>query len=57
MIANPDYSGYFPALLSEILDFFATGQSPIDAAQTIEIAALVEAGIKALDEKNVWHNL
>ena len=57
MIANPDCSGYFPALLSEILDFFATGQSPIDAAQTIEIAALVEAGIKALDEKNVWHNL
>ena len=57
MIINQDCSNYFPILLSEILDFFATGKSPIDAAQTIEIAALVAAGIKALEAKNVWHNL
>ena len=57
MILNPDCTDYFPILLSEILDFFATGKSPINAAQTIEIAALVSAGIKALDAKNVWHNL
>ncbi len=57
MIVNPQCSDFFPVLLSEILDFFATGKSPIDAAQTIEIAALVAAGIKALEAKDVWHNL
>ena len=57
MIVNPPCSDFFPILLSEILDFFATGKSPIDTAQTIEIAALVAAGIKALEAKNVWHDL
>lgn len=44
MIVNPQCSDFFPILLSEILDFFTTGKSPIDTAQTIEIAALVAAG-------------
>ena len=57
MIVNPQCSDFFPILLSEILDFFATGKSPIDTAQIIEIAALVAAGIKALEAKNVWHDL
>lgn len=57
MIVNPQCSDFFPILLSEILDFFATGKSPIDTAQTIEIAALVAAGIKALEAQNVWHDL
>lgn len=57
MIVNPQCSDFFPILLSEILDFFTTGKSPIDTAQTIEIAALVAAGIKALEAKNVWHDL
>ena len=57
MIVNPQCSDFFPILLSENLDFFATGKSPIDTAQTIEIAALVAAGIKALEAKNVWHDL
>ncbi len=57
MIVNPQCSDFFPILLSEILDFFATGKSPIDTAQTIEIAALVAGGIKALEAKNVWHDL
>lgn len=57
MLVNPQCSDFFPILLSEILDFFATGKSPIDTAQTIEIAALVAAGIKALEAKNVWHDL
>ncbi len=50
-------SNFFPALLSEILDFFATGRSPIDKAETVEIAALVAAGIRALEARNVWHDL
>ena len=57
MIVNPQCSDFFPILLSEILDFFATGKSPIDAAQTIEIATLVAAGVKALEARNVWHDL
>ncbi len=57
MIVNPQCSDFFPILLSEILDFFATGKSPIATAQTTEIAALVAAGIKALEAKNVWHDL
>ena len=53
----PQCSEFFETLLSEILDFFATGKSPVDSAETIEIAALLEAGVKAIGEKGVWHTL
>lgn len=37
----------FENLLDAILEFFATGVSPIDPAETIEIAAIREAAIRA----------
>lgn len=38
----------FPNLLAAVLDFFATGKSPIATAETIEIAALLDASVRAL---------
>lgn len=44
----------FPNLIDEILRFFETGVSPIDPAQTIEIAGILEAGIKGLKTPCEW---
>jgi hypothetical protein len=37
-----DYAGYRP-LVVEIVKFFRTGQAPVDAKETIEIYAFMEA--------------
>ncbi len=37
----------FPALLADMMDFFATGVSPIPEAETLEIVALLEAAVKS----------
>ena len=48
---------FFPNLLAAILDFFATGKSPVDRAETIEIAALVRAAIDAQATPDRWVDL
>ncbi len=45
-----DSSRMFPTLLGKILEFFKTGISPIPSCETIEIAALREAALKAAEE-------
>jgi hypothetical protein len=45
---------FFPGLMEAILEFFATGRSPIPAEETIEIMALYEAGVKALKTPDRW---
>ena len=45
---------FFPNLLAAILDFFATGKTPVDRAETIEIAALVRAAIDAQKTPDRW---
>lgn len=45
---------FFDRFLDGMLEFFNTGVSPIPSAQTLEIAALVETGIKALGMPDTW---
>jgi hypothetical protein len=44
----------FPRLIHAILDFFESGRPPVPAAETLEIMALIEAGRKALAQRDVW---
>ena len=43
-------SGMFETLLEQILDFYTTGRSPIAKEETIEVAAIREAALKAQAE-------
>ena len=45
---------FFPRFIDQMLEFFNTRQAPIDPRQTLEIAALIEAGVAALETPNVW---
>ncbi len=47
-------SDFFPMFIEAMLEFFATGKSCIAQEETIEIAALVETGIKALTAMDQW---
>jgi predicted dehydrogenase len=46
--------GFFPRFIEALLTFFCTGVSPIPITQTLEIAALLEAGAAALTSPNTW---
>jgi len=50
-------SDFFPNLIAAMLDFFATGVSPINCSETIEISAIVAAGVRALKSPGVWVNI
>lgn len=43
----PTATNMFPHLLDNILDFYSTGISPIKEADTLEVAAIREAAVKA----------
>lgn len=45
---------FFTRFIDDMLEFFETRQSPIPQAQTLEIAALIEAGQAALETPDVW---
>ncbi|HEY3265369.1 MAG TPA: Gfo/Idh/MocA family oxidoreductase [Armatimonadota bacterium] len=45
---------FFPRFIDRMLEFFNTRLAPIDPRQTLEIAALIEAGVAALETPNVW---
>ena len=45
---------FFPNFIEAMLQFFSTGIPCVDSRETIEIAALVETGIKALDSMDQW---
>lgn len=45
---------FFPRFIEAMLRFFDTGQPLVPEAQTLEIAALVEAGTKALAKPDKW---
>lgn len=47
-------AGFFEAFIEEMLRFFLTGKNPIPRAQTLEIAALIEAGIRARTKPDAW---
>ncbi|MHB0936056.1 MAG: Gfo/Idh/MocA family oxidoreductase [Armatimonadota bacterium] len=44
-------------LVDAMLAFFATGESPIPVAETLEVAALTEAGLAALKMPFTWVNV
>lgn len=48
---------FFPNLLASILDFFATGNTPVDRKETIEIAALLRTAIDAQKTPDQWVKL
>lgn len=45
---------FFPQFIDRMLEFFSTSASPVPEAETIEIAALLEAGGRALDRPGQW---
>ncbi len=43
----PGATDMFPRLIDSMLDFYATGASPVPEAETVEVAAIREAAMKA----------
>jgi len=48
---------FFPRFVEAMLDFFDSGVSLIPEAQTLEVAALTEAGLTALRSRDTWVNV
>ena len=57
MINQPAQNNTFQNLLNSILTFFAGGPTPVDRAETIEIAKLLEYSILAEKKNGVWIDL
>jgi hypothetical protein len=53
-ITIPTMGDFFPRFIDDMLEFFKTGVSPIDPRETLEIAALIEAGQTALNTPDNW---
>lgn len=53
-ITIPSMGDFFPRFIDDMLDFFKTGVSRINPCETLEIAALIEAGQAALSTPDVW---
>ena len=49
-----DMPDFFPRFIEAMLKFFDTGESVIPLEQTLEIAAILEAGTAALKTPNQW---
>ena len=45
---------FFPKFIDAMLEFFETGKAPFPAEQTLAVAAILEAGIKATGNKDKW---
>lgn len=50
-------SDFFAALLRDILRFYESGTISFDTAETVEVMAVREAALKALDTPNTWISL
>ncbi|MBR2427780.1 MAG: Gfo/Idh/MocA family oxidoreductase [Lentisphaeria bacterium] len=57
MVNQPTQSRTFNNLLDSIMTFFAGGPNPVDRAETIEIATLLEQSILAKDKDGIWIDL
>jgi len=49
-----EMTDFFPLFIEAMLDFFDTEKSPVPREQTLEIAALIEAGSTALKKQDTW---
>jgi len=47
-------SDYFTQFVGQMLEFFKSGVPQIDKRETLEIAALIEAGQAALGTPDIW---
>ncbi|MBN1674233.1 MAG: Gfo/Idh/MocA family oxidoreductase [Kiritimatiellae bacterium] len=45
---------FFPRFIEAMLAFFDTGQSPVPPGETLEIMALLEAGVAAREKRDEW---
>jgi GFO/IDH/MocA oxidoreductase family protein len=45
---------FFPRLIDAMLEFFVTGVPPVPKKQTLAVATILQAGIKALNKKDTW---
>lgn len=50
-------SAYFENFIKEMIKFFETGEIPVSHAQTIDVIAIREAGIKAMLNPHEWVNV
>lgn len=57
MINIPAHTRTFNNLLDNILMFFAGGANPVERAETLEIATLLEASIEAEKKTGIWIEL
>ena len=47
-------SDFFALFIDAMIKFFDTGETPVTPEQTIDVIAVREAGIKALEKPFVW---
>ncbi len=50
----PQCTDMFPRLIESVLTFFETGTSSVPKAETLEVMALLDAGKKALENRDTW---
>jgi len=53
-LAINEMADFFPRFIEAMLAFFDTGQSPVPKQETLEVAALLEAGASALAMPGEW---
>lgn len=53
-VSIPQCPEMFPRLIHEILTFFETGNPPVSPEETLEVMALIAAGRKAINSRDVW---
>jgi len=49
-----EMSQFFDRLIDSILDFFESGKPPVVRSETLEIMAIIEAGKKAIKQRDTW---
>ena len=57
IVAVDNMADFFPRFIEAMLEFFDTGVSRVPVEQTLEIAAILEAGTAAIKTPDQWVNL
>lgn len=50
----PECTEMFTRLIDSVLEFFETSIPPVPTVETLEIMALIDAGRKALEQRDIW---
>lgn len=54
VLALERLEGFYEAFIREMLRFLLTGRCPVPPAQTLEVMALLETGIRAFEAPDTW---